>query len=484
MNIYFYFSLLFSTICFSYSDGRLVFLYTHFRHGPRGPTQLNDDYIDRFGEKWTNLGELTLVGERMLYLLGIRNRKKYIEEEGFLSEKFNPHEMLIYSMDKNRAILSCYSILQGLYPQRVNLGETLTPKQEENAYPPILEEKEVKDPYIEQAIKELKGSALPHSMMLAPTRMIHQKDIKMGIYKIGDCVEKINNFTENNLKIKELKEETEKFNEVYSEKLNKYFNRENPKFSTKELKKICSEFLSDHTDNREMLDFKEKTKIDFDVLKKDCLQFYKLYYFYGYYSDNEKLLPHVESSKIMREILFYMKRRLDADISEINEDLNYKDYSRPKLILISGHDVAVACNLVILIKALDLNMTTKFHFPRYASQIALEVRTKSKKCKNYSDYFIEGYFDNTEIFNVKVDEFINKVEKEIWTDQQVDEYCGFYEKNNDNKEKNVYKVIMIIFICLFVSCLLIIIFLVYKIYSSNHSKDLKQKIDDIDEIIS
>ena len=242
MNIYFYFSLLFSTICFSYSDGRLVFLYTHFRHGPRGPTQLNDDYIDRFGEKWTNLGELTLVGERMLYLLGIRNRKKYIEEEGFLSEKFNPHEMLIYSMDKNRAILSCYSILQGLYPQRVNLGETLTPKQEENAYPPILEEKEVKDPYIEQAIKELKGSALPHSMMLAPTRMIHQKDIKMGIYKIGDCVEKINNFTENNLKIKELKEETEKFNEVYSEKLNKYFNRENPKFSTKELKKFVVNF--------------------------------------------------------------------------------------------------------------------------------------------------------------------------------------------------------------------------------------------------
>ena len=483
MNIYFYFSLLFSTISFSYSDGRLVFLYIHFRHGPRSPTQLNDNFIDRLGEKWTNLGELTEVGERMLYLLGIRNRKKYIEEEGFLSEKFDPHQMLIYSSDKNRALLSCYSLLQGLYPQRANLGETLTYQQEKNAYPPILEEKEEKDPYIEQAIKELEGSALPYRMMLAPARMIHEKEIKMGIHKIGECVEKINKFTENNLKIKELREETEKFNEDYSEKLNKYFKRKNPKFSTKEIKKMCSEFLSDYTDNREMLDFKEKTGIDFDVFKNDCLHFYKIYYFYDYYSDKERLLPHLESSKIMRELLFYMKRRLDADMTKINEDLNYKDYSRPRLILISGHDVAVACNLVILIKALDLNMATKFHFPRYASQISLEVRTNSKKCKSYSDYYIVGYFDNTEIFNIKVDEFINKVEKEIWTDQQVDEYCGFYSKNRDDKEYNIYKVIMIVFIFLFALFLIIIIFFVYKIYKSIHSKDLKQQIDDIDEII-
>ena len=89
MKIFFYFVL--PSLYFSISTGRLVFLYTLFRHGVRGPLILDDNYKDILGEKWTSLGELTGVGERMHYLLGLRNRKKYIEEEGFLSPKFDPH---------------------------------------------------------------------------------------------------------------------------------------------------------------------------------------------------------------------------------------------------------------------------------------------------------------------------------------------------------------------------------------------------------
>ena len=148
-------------------------------------------------------------------------------------------------------------------------------------------------------------------------------------------------------------------------------------------------------------------------------------------------------------------------------------------ILTSGHDSTVSANLVLLIKALGLDMATKFHFPKYASQLALEVRTYSEKCKDYSDYYIVGFFDNTELFNISVNEFIDKIEKEIWTDQQVDEYCGFY---NGDKTKNIYKILMIVFICLFVVLLVTTIILGYKLYKSIHSKDLKQKINDIDDI--
>ena len=59
----------------------------------------------------------------MYYLLGLRNRKKYIEEEGFLSPRFDPHQMLIFTTTKNRTMISCYSQLQGLYPQRANISE-------------------------------------------------------------------------------------------------------------------------------------------------------------------------------------------------------------------------------------------------------------------------------------------------------------------------------------------------------------------------
>ena len=65
----------------------------------------------------------------MHYILGLRNRKKYIKDETFLSEKFNPHEMLIFSSNYNRTMISCSSQLQGLYPQKDNLGEILSLEQ-------------------------------------------------------------------------------------------------------------------------------------------------------------------------------------------------------------------------------------------------------------------------------------------------------------------------------------------------------------------
>ena len=183
----------------------------------------------------------------------------------------------------------------------------------------------------------------------------------------------------------------------------------------------------------------------------------------------------------MREFIFYMKRRLDADMTEVNEDADYRDYSRPRWILTSGHDSTVSANLVLLIKALELDMKTKFDVPKYATQLALEIRTNAEKCKSYNDYYIVGYFDNTELFNIKVDEFINKVESVIWTDQQVDEYCGFGSENN--KVNNTYKILMIVFICLTGVMLIVIIILGVKFYKLAHSKTNlidESKIDKID----
>ena len=53
--------------------------------------------------------EITVVGQRMHFLLGIRNRLRYIENKKFLSEKYDPHEILIYSTYKNRIIDSVNS---------------------------------------------------------------------------------------------------------------------------------------------------------------------------------------------------------------------------------------------------------------------------------------------------------------------------------------------------------------------------------------
>ena len=119
------------------SKDRLVFLYTHFRHGARAPIEINKNLYDNLKEYWTNPGELTGVGQRMLYLLGLRNRIRYIKDQQFLSEKFDPHEILIYSSDSNRTLVSCSSQLQGLYPQKDLQGEILNNNQIDIAYPRV-----------------------------------------------------------------------------------------------------------------------------------------------------------------------------------------------------------------------------------------------------------------------------------------------------------------------------------------------------------
>ena len=440
---------------------------------------IDNNYKDLLGENWTGLGELTGVGERMHYLLGLKNRKKYIEEEKFLSEKFDPHQILIFTSDINRTMISCYSQLQGLYPQRVNLGETLSIKQEENAYPPILDEKEEKDPDIEQAIAELEGSALPHRMMFAPSRMININEVRMNIIQNGKCGEKFLKIIMNNIKIKELNDTAIKFNQEYAEKLNKYFNKEKPEFDIGEINTICVHYLCDYTENRNMQEFKDKTGINLDKFKDECIKFTKMIHIYGYHGDKEKIYAHFESSKFLREILFYMKRRLDADITEIDEDSNIKDYSRPRYIMKSGHDTTVSADLGLLITALGLDIKTKFRYPKFASQFVLEVRTNLSKCNSYSDYYIIGMHDNTKIFNINADEFIKKVEKEIWTDQQVDEYCEINSKDikDDNKINRIYIILLIIFICLTVGFMISTIVLGVKLHKSKISISLIQNLN-------
>ena len=176
MSFVIYFLLIYS-ISSSYSEEgeKLIFVVTHFRHGARAPQNINNSYYDLLGEKWTNPGELTDMGQRMHYILGIRNRKRYVIKVKFLSEQFDPHEILIYTSSFNRTIISASSQLQGLYPQTAEKGEILTEAQKKLSYPQV----DCNDSYIQEQINLLEDNALPYNMMLTPIRMINHNERKL-----------------------------------------------------------------------------------------------------------------------------------------------------------------------------------------------------------------------------------------------------------------------------------------------------------------
>ena len=101
-------------------DKELSFVFELVRHGSRAPCE--DQSLDKFkvGE-----GILTPEGMRERYLLGRRNRQRYIDEYGLISEEYNPREFYIQSTNVNRTVQSGYSELMGLYP--VGSGAKLEP---------------------------------------------------------------------------------------------------------------------------------------------------------------------------------------------------------------------------------------------------------------------------------------------------------------------------------------------------------------------
>ena len=60
-----------------------------------------------------------------------------------------------------------------------------------------------------------------------------------------------------------------------------------------------------------MKDFQTITNLNFIELNDDCFEFFRFYYLYSFHGDKEKTLAHLDSSKLMRELIYYMKRRLD-----------------------------------------------------------------------------------------------------------------------------------------------------------------------------
>ena len=96
------------------SDDKLLFVLEHFRHGARGPYKSfdYDNWEDLFDVKWNGSGELTSLGMRMHYLLGVAFRNKY---KNFISNEYNPNEIFVISTDLNRTIMSAYSNLLGTF---------------------------------------------------------------------------------------------------------------------------------------------------------------------------------------------------------------------------------------------------------------------------------------------------------------------------------------------------------------------------------
>ena len=449
------------------SSEKLVFVMTHFRHGARAPQNYYTEHLDYIKQSWTNPGELTGLGQRMHYLLGLRNRIRYIDEYKFLNEAFNPHEILIYSSPFNRTINSVSSQLQGLYPQSVKKGEIIRDDQEPYSRPQV----RINYTKIDEEKEKLGNYALPNSMMIAPVRMINNNEKKIIIYDIEPCTLKRDEIKKKNSEtLESLINIVKDFTQRFGAKLDIFYGKKENYNNITFLDNFCDAFIAGYTDRRNLEELKN-VDLDPEELIDFCFEFQKLNFRDWIAGDDKHVLAHVEVSKLMKEFIHYMLERVDADIRKEDIKSKYEDYSRPKMMMVSAHDSTISMNEIFLMEVFGENQDF-YKYPRFAAQIAFEVITDdSKDNRTRDDYYIKYYFNDELVFTKKIQEFIDKVTPHIWSDKQIDDFCGFEGAKN---EYSTQATLLIMFISLtvifFTSTLVLSIKLVKDKKSENTNK--------------
>ena len=397
----------------------LKFVFQMHRHGARAPFTGVKNEKDCFKESWINDGEISEVGKRMHYLLGVRNRKRFIQNYTFLKENYDPQEILIYSTDVNRTIQSIYSQLQGLFPfgtgrnipEKLNDINIIRPKS--SNYSETF--KEVEDKYFNN---ENKLYAMPYKMNIVPIHLFYIPDHQVQLHDHKNCPGLKENYLKQ-LTGEKVKEFRKKLEKEFFDVLKDIENTTNNTFLDDYwvIYKYMDTFKVDETDGKEMKILKEKlnnnqTKWEiYSNLSKEFL-------FMDYYNINfyDVMISQISMTNTMRVIIKYMD-----DI--VN---NKTDKSKVKYLIYSMHDTTFGAMEVFN----NLAFNTTIEYATFAEngfyelykinnifKVRLIIKDKIRSDMNYSD-------------------FKKKVEEKLYSDKQIKDKCKWKIDDNEEQPKN------------------------------------------------
>ena len=386
-------------------EGKLLFVLEHFRHGARGSYKSFDytEWKDILNEKWKGAGELSNLGMRQHYLLGVSIRNKY---KDFISDVFNPNEVFIISSDVNRTLISAKSHLLGIY-NKTNISTRGSIKNKN--YSSIINDR-------------ISGEEEQLINRIFPIHIYDNKDLKYQLYRSEVCpgfeafIKKISDSEEMKKMIIDVFEET---NKNFGENLKKYIDQKiidnkdyNSYFSR--LKAICDTFIADYFDGRTLEDL-DKTGINMEAFNHHCLNISLINVYFSYYGKPLEKSAQFGISPMFRDIFEFMEKRIKLD-KENNS--NKITPSAPKYVIVSGHDVSLA--------AFDLYLENKFNITYtradYANNQIFELWKKEDK------YYIR-YLINLELGGeFEYDYFKKKVSEDLYSDDDIRAICNNTKK--------------------------------------------------------
>ena len=410
----------------------LIFVYQHVRHGARGPSSsynsLFKNGIDEFKVSWKGEGdgELTLVGRREHYDLGVRNRLKYGKWEGGLGlidfSVYNPEEILFHVTDYNRTHQSLNSELIGMY--QPGIAKTLTEKQVDGSFPPneeIWRKNYTISPYKEilQEIDDLGNQSVIDNI---PIFNVHPFPANRTFNFESNC-KNLDNLRKESLIGKD--ELLYGYFLEHKDELRTFFGFENDSYFTdiRMMNSITDHYISDYKNYKDLSEFEQSTNIKLDVFMDKCGKFYHDW-MYNYYCTN--ITCSMDSSRLMEDLLGYMKRRIQHQTETT--------YKAPKMVIDCGHDTTVAPMQMFMYETWkdNPNFHVKTQYCGFACNIYFELYKDNSQNDKYLVYY---YIDDERIDVFDYDEFDQTVRAHLYTQEDIIEHCLTEEDRQKRKEE-------------------------------------------------
>jgi len=412
----------------------LIFVYQHIRHGGRGPSSsynsLFKNGVDEFRVSWEGEGdgELTLVGRRQHYDIGVRNRHKYGKGKNGLGlidfSNYNPEEVLFHVTDYNRTHQSINSELIGMF--QPGLLKTLTQTQVDESYPPnnkVWVEKQKKNESLyADIIEEIKSLGNKTLVDNIPVFNVHPF-VANRTFNLETNCKNLSKIREESLKGKE--ELLYGYFLQHKEKLKEFFKFENYSYFTdiRMMNSIADHYISDYYNDKDLSAFHKETGIDLDEFMEKSGKFYHDW-MYNFYCSNTTC--SMEASRLMEDLLGYMERRI--------QNHPKTTYKAPKLVIDCGHDTTVAPMQMFMYETWE-------HKPEYGVKtqycgFACNIYFELYKAKNESSkYYVNYYIDDELIHKFDYKEFNETVRAHIFSQDNITEYCRIDEESEEEKSK-------------------------------------------------
>ena len=432
---------------------KLISVFTLNRHGSRAPIKLDNNSRDYFGNFWPNKGQLTDYGERMLFILGVYLRYKYLNNENFLNKTCDSNNIYFFCSDFDRTIVSAFSEILGLCYKSLTY-KFINTKLINLTYPPV---------YFPSYYFRLNryidyNESIPDGLKILPLHISKEDEGKFLITMASKCRSVYKKLLKHNLENnKILLEEEKKFNDLYKIKLNKLHN-ETKYYKFDEIFYITDQYLTSLYNGININLLLIYNNIDPDEFLKIANKIHYYYILYLAFGDEKGEGYKLEVSLLLKDVITYFKNVVHSDI--IGDNKERINFTNPKFMVGVCHDSTIMGIQLLINDAFKLyeNIYTNVIDITYAGSMTFELYFdgKDKKILDPSNYYIDYFINDKFIKRFSFNYFYNTIANFIWSEEKINEYCSV-ENYVLKREVTILKNIILVLIGIIVIC----VFLLY-----------------------